>query len=418
MARPKQPARLVWDDERKSWEIRDTIDGKRFKRRTGHGRADRSAAEGELALHIAEQQRLEDERQAGSPDPEDPANSNPRLVSVAACLGFYGTRQEGTANGPLAGQHIINLLRHWKGKTLAQVRGESCRAFVKNRTAETYSAPGSTKLKPISISTARRELQSLSAAIGVWHREYALTARPIVSLPEAGAPHPDWLTLREYDRLLKAAQGWDWTSSLLASREPVWERVPGWHLDAEDASDHLERFCEIGFYSATRAAAILDQRWTRTLDHGWMDLNGVTMHRSGPRVPKTRKRQPPCRIHDKLLPRLRAWREADLARGIEFVVHENGAELQRISRGFAAAARRAGLDRRDIDGTMRIGNLAAEDDIGMPTPHVLRHSRVTLMLRAGVPPIEVAEYAGMSLKMVLDVYGHHHAEYQQRAAAA
>lgn len=40
------------------------------------------------------------------------------------------------------------------------------------------------------------------------------------------------------------------------------------------------------------------------------------------------------------------------------------------------------------------------------------------MLRAGVPPHEVGEYLGMTVKMVLEVYGHTHAEYQKRAAAA
>lgn len=40
------------------------------------------------------------------------------------------------------------------------------------------------------------------------------------------------------------------------------------------------------------------------------------------------------------------------------------------------------------------------------------------MLQAGVPPHEVGEYLGMSVKMVLETYGHTHSEYQKRAAAA
>lgn len=418
MARPREPARLYFDEDRGVWEIRDRIDGQRFKRRTKHGWEDRPKAERELALHIAEQSRIEDERKAGTPDPEDPANSNPRLVTVAACLSFYGLRQEGKAGADLAGQHISHLLRHWKGRTLAQVRGQTCRDYVLARCDETYCAPGSSKIKEVSPSTASRELATLSAAIGVWHKEYTLTARPLVTLPKPGDPHADWLTVREYERLLKAAQGYAWVYSDLATREPVWERVPGLHLDEAKASDHLERFCQIAFYSGTRAAAVLDQRWTRSPKHGWMDLNGVTMHRSGPKVEQTRKRQPPCRIHDKLRPLVADWRERDLAQGIDLVVHKRGASIARVSKGFAAAAERAGLDRRDIDGTKRIGNPDPEDDFGMPTPHILRHTRATLMLRAGIAPHEVGEYLGMSVKMVLEVYGHHHSEYQQKAAAA
>ena len=103
------------------------------------------------------------------------------------------------------------------------------------------------------------------------------------------------------------------------------------------------------------------------------------------------------------------------------------------------AAIRACLDRRDIDGTYRVSDLAAglaadlseedeeylpdgdagdADELGWPSPHILRHTRATLMLRAGIPPVEVGEYLGMSLAMVLRVYGHTSSEYQRAAAAA
>lgn len=415
MARKQAPARLKYDIDRGVWAIHDTLSGKAWKRRTRFGYEDRGKAEAEFAIHLAERSRLEAEARAESPDPEDPTNSNPRLVSLAACLGFYGLRQMGTGNAVLAGQHIAHLLRHWQGKSLAQVRGQACRAYVKDRCAETYTAPGSTKVKHITPSTARRELQTLSAAIGVWHKEYTLTSRPVVTLPPAAEAHPDWLTEIEHQRLLKAAQGFDWTSTVLATREPVWTPVGG---RGDNEGEHLPRFIEIGFFSGTRSAAILGLGWTRALDHGWVDIPAVTLHRSGPSQPKTRKREPPCRIHDKLLPLLREWRKADLAKGIDVVVHDNGRSILRVSKGFALAAARAGLDRRDIDGTLRIGNADPKHDIGLPTPHALRHTRATLMLRAGIPPHEVGEFLGMTVKMVLEVYGHHHVEYQQRAAAA
>jgi integrase len=65
-----------------------------------------------------------------------------------------------------------------------------------------------------------------------------------------------------------------------------------------------------------------------------------------------------------------------------------------------------------------VGNEDEDDDLGTPTPHILRHTRATLMLQAGVPPHEVGEYLGMTVKMVLETYGHTHSEYQKRAAAA
>ncbi|MFH6786601.1 tyrosine-type recombinase/integrase [Methylobacterium sp. MA0201] len=361
---------------------------------------------------------------------DDPTNSDPRLVSIATCLAYYGQSKEGTSNAGITGHHIANLLRHWGAKTLAQVKAASCRAYVEARCAERWRPPGAKgEGRLVKPQTAGRELQTLSAAIGLWHREFTLTARPVVTLPPKAKPHVDWLTEVEYGRLLRVTQGWRWVASDLATREPVWERardtafVAQWKAAAGDgyvADDHLERFCEIGFYSGTRSGAILGLRWKRDRIDGWVDFNGVTLYRSGPEAPPSRKRQPPCRIHDRLLPRLLEWRKVDMASGLAptHVVHERGVALGRVDGAFGRAAWLAGLDRRDIDGTLRVGNENPDDDLGMPTPHILRHTRATLMLRAGVPPHEVGEYLGMTVKMVHDVYGHTHAEYQKRAAAA
>lgn len=445
MARKQAPARLKFDLDRGVWAIHDTVDGKPWKRRTRHRLENRSAAESEFAVHLAERSRAEQERLLGAPDADDPANKDPRLISIATCLAHYGALKEGTRNAALTGQHLTHLLRHWKGKTLAQITGKSCRAYVAGRTAETYSAPGSAKLKRVKPATARRELQTLSAAIGAWHAEFTLHARPKVSMPPAGEAHPDWLTEGEYARLLKAAQGYRWASTDLATREPQWVRIEGL---TNDPSDHLARFCEIGFYSGTRSAAILDLRWRRHRTAGFVDFTSMTLFRVGPEAPKTRKTQTPCRIHDRLLPLFTAWREADLARGIGRVVHDHGTGILRVSKGFRLAAIRACLDLREIDGTYRVGgealafeadedaeaDVVAEvdeeaaedavvidegtDELGWPTPHILRHTRATLMLRAGVPVVEVADYLGMTPAMVLKVYGHTASEYQKRAAAA
>jgi integrase len=88
--------------------------------------------------------------------------------------------------------------------------------------------------------------------------------------------------------------------------------------------------------------------------------------------------------------------------------------MARIGQAFENAATNARLEIRDIDGRHRLTDKA----LGLPTPHILRHSKATLLLRAGVPPIEVAEFLSMSLKSLLDTYGHTASEYQRAAAAA
>lgn len=434
MPRPRKPARLKLDLDRGVWAIHDG----EYKRRTAHGPGDRAAAEAELALYVVERNRRLEEEARVVPEDDDPTNQDPRLVSIATALAFYGQAMEGTSNASLVGHHIANLLRHWGGKSLAQIKAASCRAYVEARCKERWRPPGSKgEGKLVQPSTAGRELQTLSAAVGHWHREFTLHARPVVTLPAKGKAHVDWLTEVEYARLLRVTQGWRWISSDVATREPEWQKAPDTPFVAawkERAGadfvhdDHLERFVEIAFYSGTRSGAILGLRWKRDRIDGWVDFNGVTLFRSGPEAPPSRKRQPPCRIHDRLLPRLLEWRKADMAIGLRdgegkpmpvtHVVHERGVALGRVDGAFGRAAWLAGLDRREIDGSLRVGNPDPDDDLGMPTPHILRHTRATLMLRAGVPPHEVGEYLGMTVKMVLEVYGHTHAEYQKRAAAA
>lgn len=437
MARPKQPSRLYWDGKREVWGIRDHIDGKEYKRRTRHGLRARGEAEEELALHIAERSRLERERAAAAPDHDDPKNSNPRLVSLAACLTFYCKRMEGTSNAGNAGQHTAHLLRHMGRLTLAQIRGDVCRRYVEARLAEPYRRAGWKADKYPVESTIRRELTTLSSAVNAWHAEYNLASVPRIVKPAEAAGHPDWLTEGEYLRLLKAAQGYRWVSTDLATREPRWERVAG---ARDDGAEVLPRFLSLGYYSGSRSGALLNLRWRRHRTAGHVDFTTVTLFRVGPEAPKSRKRQDPCRIHDKLLPLLREWHEADAKAGVARVVHRDGKAVRRVSKGFRLAAERACLDRREIDGVYRVHDLAAAqaapppddddedylpeeeegdvDSMGWPTPHILRHTRATHMLRAGIPPVEVGEYLSMSLAMVLKRYGHTSSEYQKAAAAA
>ncbi len=417
MPRPRKPARLWFEEGRGVWCILDA--GKKH-RLDGVGLADRGEAEKRLARYVIERDRREAETQRIVPDAEDDSNSDPRLVDVATVLAFYMQAKEATTNAGLIAIHVTHLLRFWSGKRLSHVKGQTCRDYVTRRTAEGHRSPGAKASKAVSPATARRELETLSAAIGVWHGEFTLTARPKVTLPEKSQPHPDWLTEGEYARLHRTIRGERWIASDLATREPIWIRI-------DDGQPHLERFAEIAFATGTRSAAILSLGWEKALMNGYVDFGATTLHRAGPLEPKTRKRQPACRIPDSLLPKLAAWRDADRIEKARVedaggtwtdrIVRYRGSEIDRIDQAFGEAARAACLDRREIDGALRVGNPDPADDLGWPTPHVLRHTRATLLLRAGVSPHDVGEFLGMSVKMVLETYGHHHVEYQRHAAS-
>lgn len=428
MERPLPPAaktrdrtaKLVFDDAREQWIIRFWCPetGERKKRRLKCGRSDRAEADRQFGQFLIEQDRARKELAVVRPAADDPTTSDPALVGVDRCLAFYGESKVGTSNAALTGYHIQHLLRHWDGKTLAQVRGQSCRDYVAARQREGFTPKGAKKKREVKEATARRELETLSAAIGAWHREFTLTARPMVTLPDRSDPHPDWLTEAEYGRLLRVAQG-DRIVGRDAAGTREWKRIA-------EPLPHLERFLEVAFATGTRSTTVLEAGWTRDPDRmrGHFDFASQTFVRKGAKAPVTRKRNPVCRIPDRIIERLKEWKAADEAEakkrsdaGQPFddrVVHYDGAAIKRIGQSFETAVDLADLKIRDIDGVDRY----ADPDLGKPTPHILRHSRATLLMRAGVDPVEVSQFLGMTLAMLLRVYGHEHPEYQKAAAAA
>lgn len=411
---------LAFDDERQKWVIRYWCEesGQRKKHRLRCGAGDRKEADRQFAEFLLEADRTRKERQLVSPAPGDPTLKRAALVSVNRVLAFYGERQLGTPNAGIAGYHMQRLLPFWTGKMLSQIEGATCRGYVKKRTGETFTSPGAKKARKVTKSTARRELETLGAAVGTWHKEFTLNSRPLITLPPKSKAHPDWLTDGEYERLLRVAKG---------GRIVAGDARSGFEwLDGGQSTEHLVRFLELAFATGSRAGVMLGLGWEPdpSRKRGHVNFGTMTIFRLGPDAPVTRKRGEPCRIPDRILPLLRAWHAADMAEKakveaeggewVDRIVRYHGQAVARIGQAFEHAASNARLDVRDIDGRNRLKDKA----LGLPTPHILRHSKATLLLRAGVQPIEVAEFLSMSLKTLLDTYGHTASEYQRAAAAA
>lgn len=411
---------LAFDEERGQWLIRfwDEDTGQRRKRRLKCGASDRKEADRQFAEFLLEADRARKERELVSPTPGDPTLKRSALISIDRVLAFYGERQIGTPNQEIVGYHMQRLLPFWTGKMLSQIDGSTCRGYVKKRTRETFTSPGAKKAREVTESTARRELETLGAAVGAWHKEYTLDSRPLITLPAKSKAHPDWLTDGEYERLLRVAKG---------GRIVAGDAKQGFEwVDDGQSTEHLVRFLELTFSTGSRAGVMLGLGWEPDPERkrGHVDFGTTTIFRLGPDAPVTRKRGEPCRIPDRILPLLRAWHAADMAEKakveaeggawVDRIVRYHGKAMARIGQAFENAATNARLEIRDIDGRHRLTDKA----LGLPTPHILRHSKATLLLRAGVPPIEVAEFLSMSLKSLLDTYGHTASEYQRAAAAA
>jgi len=122
----------------------------------------------------------------------------------------------------------------------------------------------------------------------------------------------------------------------------------------------------------------------RPKGRAWVDLtNGVYYGRAEGEA-QTRKKKQTERVPLPLLAHLRRWR----ARGQRYVVEWNGEPVKRISKAHAAAVADAGLG----------------PDV---TPHTWRHCAATWYLQRGKRPYDVASFLGMSVDVLMRVYGHH-----------
>jgi integrase len=211
-------------------------------------------------------------------------------------------------------------------------------------------------------SSARRELAFLNAAIQHWKANHApLMATPKIKLPAKPQPRQDFMTRAEAARFLRFAR-----------------RTP-----------HLARFFLIGWYTGSRRGVITGLKWSM------VNLETGIMQRKERGAVRTKKRAPPVKIGNRLLRHLERWKRMDGA--ATYVVNFRGERIQRPVRSWERVRIAAGLPEYVV-------------------PHILRHSRATHMLKAGVPIWEAASALGMSVAVLAAVYGHHSPDWQKDAS--
>ncbi len=323
---------------------------------TGSGEGDVEQAEGALRAYLQEKYR--------------PSGcSDPTKTLIADLLNFYMREKiERVARPDMILYQMGFLLEWWGEKFAIEIKPKACRDYVSWR-MEQVGPRGR-----ISEGTARKDLETLRAALRLYHEEFTLTALPVVKLPDKPKRREDWLDRSEAARLLWAA----W-------RNP----------DAR----HLVRFALIGLYSGTRPGAILRLRWLPSIDAGWVDLEHGRLYRKGGAEKETKKRQPPAPIHARLLPHLRRWQRLDATSGALHVVNFKGAPVRKLRRSWRTACFTAKLPSTLV-------------------PHSLRHTAATWQMQAGTDRWQAAGYLGMSVETLERHYGHHHPDFQAGAAVA
>jgi integrase len=347
MPRPSKPPRLYLEKGR-GWVIRH---GQR-KIRTGCAPGARGDAEAVLHQYLAS---------IYTPPPSGKRAASVRIADVL--IAYRNEHAPHTRSGRTVDSNTRFLGEWWGEKVITDVTAKACRAFAKTRPQ----------------SSARRELETLRAALNHWHKEHGpLDTVPSVTLPGKSEPRDRWLTRTEAARLLWGALGYDQTG----------RRWP------DLVHHHVARFVLLGLYTGTRHSAILGLRWAPNAVGGWVDLPRGVLFRRGAGVEESTKRQPPARLGRRIAAHLARWKRID---GMtETIVHWEGQPIQKLRRSWDTACRLAGLE-------------------GV-TPHTLRHTRATWMMQARVDPWQVAGFLGMSLITLQRTYGHHHPDWQEDAA--
>jgi integrase len=129
-----------------------------------------------------------------------------------------------------------------------------------------------------------------------------------------------------------------------------------------------------------------------------IDLESGVMQRKESNAPQTKKRAPPVKMGTRLLFHMRRWKRLDGA-GATHVVHFRGKKIARPCSSWERVKISASLPE-------------------YITPHILRHSRATTLMKAGVSLWEASKALGMSVAVLEAVYGHWHPDFGKDAADA
>lgn len=352
------------------WVIRDGS----LKRSTGCALDDIAGAERALAEYIA--QKHDPRRNVG----------HPSRVLILDVLNIYARDvAPGHSRPKETASRIARLASWWGDPVVASRTTFGPRPILTGFVRDINAANCKAYLVFVGARrSASRDLEILRAALRHAHEQRVLDSVVKVTLPPKSLPRDRWLTRSEVAKLVWTA----WRSGRTTNGRSG--GGDNWRMRR-----HLARFILLAVYTGSRKQDVLNASFVRNPDHGFIDLERGLWTRKASSKVATKKRQTSIPLPIRLLAHLRHWHRA----GQTFAVKFNGRRVNNISKAFKALVAECGLDDEVI-------------------PHALRHTGVTWAMQNGVELWEASGYFGMSIKTLMDVYGHHHPDHLRGAAAA
>lgn len=250
-----------------------------------------------------------------------------------------------------------NLKVHFGDLTLPEVTQRGADGVDKVEEYILKRQDGEIGDRPAATGTIRGELARMMAAIR-WHADpkrktISPVDVPVFEMPPPSPPRDRWLRADEIQRLMASAASWS----------------------SDGRLSRVERFLWLALETGARRQAILQLTWNR-VD---FDINVIDYRVPGRKV--TKKRRVVVPISKTLRPiLLRAYEE----RTSDMVCDNESHSIWRAIKGVAKRA-----------------------EVADVSPHVLRHTAATHMLRNGVPIWTVAGILGDTVQTVEKTYGHH-----------
>lgn len=393
MARPKKPARLWYREPRKdgnsiragTWIILDS--GKQVE--TGcYGRESEPEAEKKFGEYLAAKGVTDVVKQS--------RRRPPHQVPIAEVLARYmSVKKAKIADPPALGARVTSLLEWWGARTVDDVDSTTCSAYVDSRTGVPWksSRPEKTGVPPRLTTEAagRRELEDLRAAIRLAYKDRILTEEVHVPLPDENPGREVWLTEHEVETLRRLAR--DTPEMQTRHRGPDKGKVMA---TGKRPLAHVDRFICVGVQTGTRASAVCQASFEKEEGRPWIDLDSGLYYRRAPGSAEGKtKRYPTIPLSPDLVEEMRSWRDA----GARYVVELDGKPVANCRKAFERLVSLAKFDKHVVR-------------------HTLRHTAATWMMQDGVDINEAAGYLGMTVETLQRRYGHHHPDYQRRAAAS